>query len=101
MLRSMSLIGHTQPMSDKRKLDIGDLQASACRIIRETLDARGLSGRWLAEHADIGVTRCAAMLRLERVMTVDELDRICAALGFLTWQFVQEAQTRVPSDPGA
>lgn len=84
-------------MGDKRELDIGPLQDAACRILIEEMRDTGVSGRQLAERAGIGTSRAAAILRGVRVVTVDEFDRMCQALGLTTWRVLREAsESRIP-----
>ena len=92
-LDSLCLIGHTGGMGTK-KLEVGALQHEAVALIREAMSREGVSGRAVADRAGVTVSRCAAILRNERVMTV----AIAKALGLTPWRLLREAEARLAAE---
>ena len=79
-------------MKEERKLPIGDAQLMVIALIRAAMEERGYSGRRLSEESGIGNTRCAEILRGNRVLTIDEFDSMCRALGLIPWMVMREAE---------
>lgn len=79
-------------MKEERKLHIGDAQLMVIALIRAAMEERGYSGRRLSEESGIGNTRCAEILRGNRVLTIDEFDSMCRALGLIPWMVMREAE---------
>ena len=96
-LDSLCLIGHTGGMGTK-KLEVGALQHEAVALIREAMSRGGVSGRAVADRAGVTVSRCAAILRNERVMTVDEFVAIAGVLGLTPWRLLREAEARLAAE---
>lgn len=84
-----------------KKLEVGALQREAVALIREAMSREGVSGRAVADRAGVTVSRCAAILRNERVMTVDEFVAIAGVLGLTPWRLLREAEERLDREASA
>lgn len=86
-----------------RPLATGPRTTALARIISLAMEEVGMGRARLEETAEISHNRLAVLLRGERPMTVEELSRICGALGLRparVMDAVEEAVREVePLDP--
>lgn len=62
------------------------------RLLADEIARQGLSQTALARHLTFSQSQVSRILSLERVMTVDDLDEMCVALGLDLVDIVTEAQ---------
>ena len=83
----------------RKAIQVGDLSEEIAEFLEMARREQGISYRDIETRTGVNYMRAQRILKSERPFTVDEVNLISAALGFIGWKVVRDAARSIHHSP--